>query len=169
MGRLILLLGGNQGDVTGTFVRVRTLLTEHIGKIVEMSALYESKPWGFETENNFINQVVELDSSLRSEEILSSTQEIERSLGREQKSTDGYSSRPIDIDILFYDDITVSLSDLSIPHPRLHERMFTLMPLSEKWEKWTHPVLNKTVKQLTEECLDPGWVRRIKDPHDSNE
>ena len=161
MGRLILLLGGNQGDVQDTFRKVHTLLTARLGEIVSMSGMYESKPWGFESENNFINQVVELNSSLASEEILNNTQEIEGLLGREQKSATGYSSRPIDIDILFYDDITLSMTNLSIPHPRLHERMFTLVPLSEKWEHWMHPVLGKTVKQLTEECDDPGWVRRI--------
>ena len=160
MGRLILLLGGNQGDVSDTFDKVHRLLNEHIGDIVQFSALYESEPWGFESENNFINQVVELQCSLGSEKILSVTQKIEQGFGRKAKSTESYSSRPLDIDILFYDDLIVSVPELTIPHPRLHERMFTLLPLSEKWEQLIHPVLNKSVKQMKEECDDTGWVKK---------
>lgn len=160
MGRLILLLGGNQGDVSDTFDKVHLLLEENIGKIIQYSSLYESEPWGFESENNFINQVVELQCSLGSETILSVTQKIEQGFGRKAKSIKGYSSRPLDIDILFYDDLIVSVPDLTIPHPRLHERMFTLLPLSEKWEQLIHPVFNKSVKQMREECEDPGWVKK---------
>ncbi len=162
MGRLILLLGGNQGQVADTFVKVHSMLSQEIGEIVELSALYESEPWGFESEDNFLNQVVELDSSLTSQEVLRATQGIERSFGRVRKSLDGYASRPIDIDILFYDDIIIDTSLLSIPHPRLHERMFTLLPLSEKWGQWLHPVLNKTVKRMKEECKNTGRVKKIK-------
>ena len=161
MGRLILLLGGNQGDMHETISMTHSLLEKYVGDIVEVSALYESEPWGFEADNNFINQVAEIDTLLLPEEVLTQTQSIEKFLGRERKSTGGYTSRPIDIDILFFDDMKVSLPELTIPHPRLHERMFTLLPLSEKWSSLHHPVLNKTVKQLYDECTDTGWVKRL--------
>jgi 2-amino-4-hydroxy-6-hydroxymethyldihydropteridine diphosphokinase len=162
VGRLILLLGGNQGDVRETISMAHSLLEKYVGDIVEISAFYESEPWGFDADNNFINQVAELDTLLLPEEVLTQTQSIEKFLGRERKSTDGYTSRPIDIDILFFDDLNISLPDLTIPHPRLHERMFTLLPLSEKWEELLHPVFNKTIAQMLEECSDTGRVRKAE-------
>ena len=162
MGRLILLLGGNQGDMADTINKALSLLEMHVGEVVETSAMYESEPWGFESESSFLNQVAELDTMLLPEEVLMQTQSIEKFLGRKQKSTNGYSSRPIDIDILFFDDLAISLPELTIPHPRLQERMFTLLPLSEKWEELQHPVLNKSVKQMLKECTDKGWVRKAE-------
>ncbi len=161
MGRLILLLGGNQGEIIETFQSVYSKLEEQIGYIVEYSGLYESEPWGFESESNFINQVVEVECFLSPTEVLAVTSKIEGNLGRIKKSNNGYTSRPIDIDILFYDDITMDTPDLTIPHPRLHERMFTLLPLTEKWANYFHPKKNKTIQQLTDECRDTGWVKKI--------
>jgi len=162
VGRLILLLGGNQGDMPDTLSKACQLLEKNTGRIEKVSGLYESEPWGFDSEVSFINQVVELNTSLLPEDVLLQTQKIEKHLGRERNDSPGYSSRPIDIDILFYDDITVSKPNLTIPHPRLHERMFTLIPLSEKWEQWIHPVFNKTVEQLKNECSDTGWVKKTR-------
>jgi 2-amino-4-hydroxy-6-hydroxymethyldihydropteridine diphosphokinase len=145
-----------------TINKALSLLEMHVGEVVETSAMYESEPWGFESESSFLNQVAELDTMLLPEEVLMQTQSIEKYLGRKQKSTNGYSSRPIDIDILFFDDLAISLPELTIPHPRIQERMFTLLPLSEKWEELQHPVLNKSVKQMLKECTDKGWVRKAE-------
>ena len=166
MGRLILLLGGNQGNVIKTFANVYARLEKHLGPIVETSGLYESEPWGFDSDNNFINQVVELNCTLNAPEVLSLTGKIETDLGRSQNTETGYSSRPIDIDILFFDDLELSTADLTIPHPRLHERMFTLMPLMEKWSTLIHPVYKSSVRQLFENCKDISWVKKIEAPKD---
>ncbi len=161
MGRLILLLGGNQGNIIETFRSVYPKLEEQLGIIVEYSGFYESKPWGFESDQNFINQVVEINYSGSVVDILSITQTVEEGLGRLKKSSSGYSSRLIDIDILFFDEIIFNTPELTIPHPRLHDRMFTLIPLSEKWADYLHPKKNKTIRQLTDECKDTGWVKKI--------
>ncbi len=161
MGRLIILLGGNQGNIIETIGAVTTKLENKLGTVTESSGYYESEPWGFESKYNFINQVVEVDCSMPATEVIKTTQGIEREFGRVKKSGTGYSSRPIDIDILFFDNIIVDSTELTIPHPRLHERMFTLLPLSEKWTDFMHPVKNRTIQQLMEECEDKGWVKRI--------
>lgn len=161
MARLILLLGGNEGNIIETFRSIYPKLEEQLGDIVQYSGLYESEPWGFESELNFINQVVEVECFLSPKEVLSITHDIESSLGRAKKSNNGYASRPIDIDILFFDDIKMVTPDLTIPHPRLHERMFTLLPLAEKWADYLHPKNNRTIRQLTDECRDTRWVKRI--------
>ena len=163
MGRLIILLGGNQGNITETFRRVVTKLNDKLGSVTEISGYYESEPWGFESEQNFINQVVEIDCSISATEVIKATQSIEREFGREKKSGKGYTSRPIDIDILFFDNLIVDSPELTIPHPRLHKRRFTLLPLAEKWADFVHPVKNKTVLQLLDECSDEGWVVRVND------
>ena len=163
MGRLIILLGGNQGNITETFRRVVTKLNDKLGSVTEISGYYESEPWGFESEQNFINQVVEIDCSISATEVIKATQSIEREFGREKKSGKGYTSRPIDIDILFFDNFIVDSPELTIPHPRLHKRRFTLLPLAEKWADFIHPVKNKRVLQLLDECSDEGWVVRVND------
>lgn len=164
MGRLILLLGGNEGDPKKTFSSAYSLLTEEVGDIKDHSSFYESEPWGFEAEQNFINQVIEITTSLAPSEVLSVTQGIEKKLGRKLKTGNGYSSRIIDIDILFYDDQLIDIPGLTIPHPRLHLRLFTLLPLTEKWDDLIHPVSKKTIKQLLEECTDSAWVRKTELP-----
>ncbi len=161
MGRLIILLGGNQGNITKTFRAVISRLESELGSIVECSGYYESEPWGFESDYNFINQVVEIDCSLSADEVISITQGVEQEFGRMKKSSEGYTSRPIDIDILFFDDLIVKSTKLTIPHPRLHKRLFTLLPLTEKWAEYIHPEKKRTIQQLAEECTDKGWVRRV--------
>ncbi|NPA36359.1 MAG: 2-amino-4-hydroxy-6-hydroxymethyldihydropteridine diphosphokinase [Chlorobi bacterium] len=161
MGRLILLLGGNEGDTKKILSHAQNMLNDEIGPVQEISSLYESEPWGFKARQNFINQVIEIDCSLEPDEILKKTQQIEKKLGRTLKSTNGYSSRIIDIDILFYNNISHDTQELKIPHPQLHKRLFTLLPLSEKWNDLIHPVIKKEVGQLLTECDDSGWVKKI--------
>jgi len=160
--RLIILLGGNQGDIIETFRIVITKLEDKLGSVSKLSGYYESEPWGFESEQSFINQVIEIDCSIPATEVIKITQSIEREFGRVKKSGKGYSSRPIDIDILFFDNLIIDSVEVTIPHPRLHERMFTLLPLSEKWTDFMHPTKNKTIKQLLDECSDDGWVKKIE-------
>ncbi len=156
--RYILLLGGNLGDVEQTFATARDELS-HICDIVSVSGIYCSSAWGFESDDTFRNHIIDLSSNLSPFEMLDRTQSLERLLGRTEKSSNGvYHSRLIDIDILFCDDIVIDSERLTLPHPMLYKRRFTLVPLMEKWRNLVHPILNKTIEQLLEECHDKGDV-----------
>lgn len=160
--KYLLLLGGNLGDVERAFeTAIGKLRLE--GIVISWTDIYYSEAWGFEAEETFRNQIVEMTSELEPMDMLIQTQRIERELGRMEKSKDGmYQSRKIDIDILFCDNIVMKTERLTLPHPLLHKRRFTLMPLAERWGCMTHPVIGKTIDELLEECEDRGrvWTRR---------
>lgn len=158
--RYLLLLGGNLGDVERAFETAISKLRLE-GDVTAWTSIYYSEAWGFEAEETFRNQVVEMTSELKPMDMLIQTQRIERELGRMEKSKDGkYQSRKIDIDLLFCNDIVMTTDRLTLPHPLLHKRRFTLMPLSERWRDMIHPVNGKTVEELLEECDDEGRVWR---------
>lgn len=132
MTRAYLGLGTNLGDKEGNIVAAIEKIGELIGDVVRQSALYHTKPWGFDSDNEFVNAAVAVDTVLSPRELLAATQQIERSMGRKEKSKDGvYHDRIIDIDILLYGDRHVSEPDLVIPHPLMHERDFVMKPLGE--------------------------------------
>ncbi|MBI9062312.1 MAG: 2-amino-4-hydroxy-6-hydroxymethyldihydropteridine diphosphokinase [Marinilabiliaceae bacterium] len=161
MATQLLLLGGNQGDVIKNLQQAIEVLSLHLGKAIQTSAYYESAPWGFAASQNFINQVVEFESSFTPDQLLGITQQIEIQLGRKQKTGTHYESRPIDIDILFIDDCIINTPHLIIPHPRLHQRRFTLLPLLDHWQDLWHPKLGKTIRELLSICEDDGIVNRL--------
>jgi len=163
ISKLYILLGGNLGDKQKVFSEARNKLNEQVGKITEQSAIYETEPWGFESDDIFWNQVLEISTHLSPEEVLLQTQHIELELGRIRKS-DQYDSRIIDIDILFFGDQIIHLENLIIPHPRLQERKFALVPLCEIAPELTHPVLQKSIRQLLDECEDKLTVCPIPNP-----
>ena len=156
---VLLLLGGNRGDRLYLLRQAREQLAQRAGKIVRQSALYESEAWGFVAPGRFINQVIEMETALSPLQLLSVTQQIERTLGREKSPGAGYASRTMDIDILFFGREIICTPELIIPHPHLHERRFTLLPLCEIMPEMEHPVLKKTVRALLQECADAGDVR----------
>jgi len=119
------------------------------------------EPWGFESNDLFWNQVLEISTNLSPEEVLVQTQQIELELGRIRKP-DQYDSRLIDIDILFYGDQIISLENLIVPHPRIQERKFALVPLCEIASELIHPVFQKSIRQLLEECADKLNVEKVK-------
>ena len=130
--KVYMSLGANLGDRESNIKLAIQQISELIGPVVRQSALLETAPWGFSSANTFIDAAVCSQTSLSPREVLEATQDIERTLGRTQKSTDGqYHDRPIDIDILLYDDLHVNEPDLVIPHPHMNERQFVLQPLSE--------------------------------------
>ena len=125
-------LGSNLGDKAANITLAVQHIEEQIGHVVRQSALYVSEPWGFESENNFVNAVVRCETSLSPHKLLRATQRIERQMGRKQKSLDGvYHDRIIDIDILLYDDLTIDTPTLKIPHPLMQQRDFVMIPLGE--------------------------------------
>ncbi len=161
MSKVLLLIGGNEGDRIDNIKQSKVLIEERIGLITSQSGIYESEPWGFEHAQNFLNQVIEVQCNKGAMVILAISQGIEKELGRRVKTTDGYEGRTMDIDILFYEDLIVNTERLVIPHPHLHKRKFTLLPLVEKWDNFLHPTLNKTMKELLFECNDEGLVKKF--------
>lgn len=136
MHRTFLGLGSNMGDRQRTISQAMEEIGHRIGRVVAMSSLYETDPWGYKSENKYINAVVAVDTELSPRGLLAHTQAIERLLGRDSKTVDGaYHDRTMDIDILLYDDVTVDETDLKIPHPRMGERDFVMNPLKEVMAK----------------------------------
>ena len=132
MHQVYLGLGTNLGDKEANLKAAIEEIRKRVGEIASLSAFYASEPWGFESENSFLNAVCCVMSDLSPMEILSITQEIERELGRKTKSVGGiYSDRMIDIDILLYDDLRIHTPELTIPHPLMWERDFVMIPLRE--------------------------------------
>ena len=161
MIKLYLLLGGNLGDKSQVFKETTKLINEKVGKITRQSHIYETEPWGFESSDLFWNQVLELAVLISPQEVLNSTQQIEHQLGR-TRAAQHYDSRIIDIDILFYGDQIISLENLTIPHPRIQDRKFALMPLNEIAPDLIHPVLQKSISQLLLECPDQLRVEKVE-------
>ena len=162
MIKLYILLGGNLGDKQKVFSEVRARLNQQVGTITNQSVLYETEPWGFESDDIFWNQVLEISTELSPEKVLKQTQQIEHEMGRIRKANQ-YDSRIIDIDILFYGDQIIQTENLVVPHPRIQERKFALVPLSEIASELIHPVLQKNISQLLEECTDSLKVEIVTD------
>jgi 2-amino-4-hydroxy-6-hydroxymethyldihydropteridine diphosphokinase len=161
MSTLYLLLGGNLGDKEKIFPETRSSLEVQVGKIETLSHIYETEPWGFDSGDLFWNQIVVINTGLTSEEVLDQIQLIETNLGR-SRNTAQYSSRAIDIDILFYGNEIIKLPNLIVPHPRIQERKFALIPMNEVAPEFIHPVFQKTISQLLAECTDQLRVEPIR-------
>lgn len=132
MNEVYLGLGSNLGDRCGNINRAVALIGRRVGTVTRVSSLIETEPWGFSSDNTFVNAAVCVETLLTPRQVLEATQTIEREMGRTAKSTNGqYHDRVIDIDILMYDDIHVDEPDLKIPHPLMNERDFVMRPLSE--------------------------------------
>ena len=132
MHQVYLGLGTNLGDKEANLKPAIEEIRKRVGEITSLSAFHASEPWGFESENSFLNAVCCVHTDLSPMETLRTTQEIERSLGRLKKSTGGnYSDRVIDIDILLYDDLHIDTPELTIPHPLMWQRDFVMIPLRE--------------------------------------
>lgn len=130
--KLYLSLGSNLGNKREQLQRAIALLGERVGTVVRSSSFIETAPWGFESTNQFLNACVLVSTRLSPREALEVTKQIERDLGRTHKSIDGqYKDRPIDIDLLLYDDLHICDDDLVIPHPHMKERDFVMIPLRE--------------------------------------
>jgi len=147
-----LLLGSNMGDRGLYLQEAKKQIEEKAGDIAASSAIYETAAWGYETQPSFLNQVLVLHTSLSPETLMNTLLSIESGMGRIREKKMG--PRIIDIDILFYNDLIIETDSLTIPHPLLHLRRFTLQPLVEINPLKLHPVLKKTVEQLLLDCPD---------------
>ena len=153
MSKVYFVVGGNLGDRFLYLERTRNLISERVGFILRSSSVYESQPWGFDHEQNFLNQVLIVDTQLSPAAILLEISFIEGVLGRERVSG-GYSPRTVDIDILFYDQQVIFSPSLIIPHRFLHKRLFVLTPLVEVAPDLIHPLFSVTVRELLSSCDD---------------
>ena len=160
MNKVYLGLGTNLGDRKRNLREAIEQIGEHIGKVLNSSSVYETAPWGFDAENDFLNMAAEVETGLSPTDLLKKIFEIESKLGRE-RTQDRYSSRIIDIDILFYDDLIVDQKGLKIPHRLIHERRFVLVPLCEIAPDLIHPMLKKSIRVLLEECRDRTKIVKV--------
>lgn len=149
---IILALGSNLGDKRQNIAFALNQIEERIGSITSLSALYDTLPVGFYSTHNFVNCVCEVDTNLNISDLFSITQEIEKEMGRSNKSTNAnYSDRIIDIDLIMEGNLILQTERLTIPHPLFHTRDFVLMPLCEIAPERIHPVIGKTIRRLKEE------------------
>ena len=157
MINIYLSTGSNKGDRLDFLKRAFHEISTRIGEIEGYSSIYETEPWGFLDDSFFLNQVVKVKTMLEPEVLLEQLLEIEKSMGR-VRQMEGYQSRSIDIDILFYHDWVVKNDKLQLPHPRIQERRFVLIPLAELDPEMIHPSLHLTTFKLLERCTDNSLV-----------
>lgn len=162
MERCVVLFGSNMGDKEQIFMQACLLINNRCGTIFDLSAAYESEPWGFEAEEWFLNRAIVLETELAPEPLLKELLDIEKELGRvRHPEVEGYCSRTVDLDLLYYGDRVVLTPRLTIPHPRLHLRRFALVPLCDVMPDFRHPVFQLTQLELLQRCQDGSVVREL--------
>lgn len=159
MNKVYLLIGGNVGDRQGNLEQARMEITAHIGNISRTSSIYETAPWGNQSQGAFLNQVLEVLSTMHPEAILQTALAIEQRMGRIRQGLN--QPRTIDIDILYFNNETIKVDGLTIPHPRIAERKFVLIPMLELDPDWVDPTHQQSILQLLNACRDELEVKKI--------
>jgi len=157
MNQVVFILGGNLGDRLRLIEGSVELMVSHFGPITRKSSIFETGAWGGKSNGNYLNQVLVFNTSFFPEEILDVILEIELKMGRTRG--DKWGDRTMDIDILYFGNEKFQSERLTIPHPFLQERRFVLEPLAEILPDFVHPFLNKTNRELLENCLDKSSVK----------
>lgn len=153
-------LGSNMGDRFAYLEHARSMLEEKAGRLVRLSAMYESPAWGYESDQTYINCCLAIYTHKDPQHLMEIALEIERQMGRRREGT-GYSDRVIDIDLLLVEDVVMDLPQLILPHPRMSERRFVLVPLAEILPGLQHPLSGQTISDLLEACPDQSPVRPV--------
>ncbi|WP_298737620.1 2-amino-4-hydroxy-6-hydroxymethyldihydropteridine diphosphokinase [uncultured Chitinophaga sp.] len=159
MNTAILLIGGNLGNRTENLQLAVQSIHQQAGKVIKASALYETAPWGNVQQPDYLNQALQIETSLPPLDLLHTTMNIERTIGRIRQEKWG--ARVIDIDIIFYNNEVISLPELKLPHPRMQYRRFVLAPLNEIVPELVHPVLKQDIRTLLAECKDELPVKKV--------
>ena len=154
-----LLLGSNMGNREEFLNKAIELIGKQVGFIKKKSSLYNTAAWGKNDQNDFLNQVVFIETNSTAQKLLSTILKIEQTLGR--KRNEKWAERTIDIDILYFNREILNSKTLTVPHPLIQDRRFALLPLSEIAPKYIHPVLHKNTKELLEVCNDKLEVRKL--------
>lgn len=154
-------IGSNLGDREFNIEDALERIVENVGIVTRSSSFYETEPWGFQTDEQFLNIAAVAETDLNPGDLIEITKKIENRMGRIRDEKVHYTSRIIDIDILLYDDIIINTENLKIPHPLMHERNFVLAPLNEIAPDALHPVFDKTVSELFSSCSDTGEVKSL--------
>lgn len=157
-----IIQGSNIGDRLRNLDEAARSIEQHIGVVERTGSVYETAPWGNTDQRSFYNRVLMVKTILTPEKLLESLLAIESTMGRSR--SEKWEPRIIDLDILFYDELIFSSAELTIPHPHLHERRFTLLPLDELVPELIHPVLKLSVRELLNRCSDKGDVILLSDP-----
>ncbi|MDC3260132.1 2-amino-4-hydroxy-6-hydroxymethyldihydropteridine diphosphokinase [bacterium] len=161
MNDAYLIVGGNQGNVLDTFRKVKIELKQQIGEIISESYIYRTAAWGHDKQPDYLNQVLSISSKLSADEVLNYCLAIEVLHGRVRNPENQWAPRTIDIDILYYGNEIINTAQLTLPHPRLHQRNFVLVPLVEIAAELIHPIFQKSNAQLLEECVDQLEVNEL--------
>jgi 2-amino-4-hydroxy-6-hydroxymethyldihydropteridine diphosphokinase len=161
MKNIFLGLGSNLGERKETLQKAKIRIEEVIGTVVSASSIYETEPWGFKSENDFLNMVMSVKTELSPSGLVGRILMIESQMGRTRGDA-GYTSRNIDIDILLYDNEIVKEGALIIPHPKMHDRRFVLIPLAEIAPDLIHPVFSMSIASLLKSCKDKSKVRKFR-------
>lgn len=154
-----LSIGSNLGDRLLLLQKAIFEIGKVAGEIRQVSAIYETPSWGFEGED-FFNACLELQTLLSPEDLLSQLLTIEINFGRERKDGDGYQSRTLDIDIIYYEKEIIDTENLTVPHPKMQERKFILKPLADITPQFYHPIFNKDTRNLLQECKDKNTITK---------
>lgn len=158
MNRAYLLTGGNLGDRVENLSAAREFINKHCGTIIKASSIYETEAWGKTDQPSFLNQALEVDTSLTARQLIRRILKVEKLMGRIRDEK--YGPRLIDIDILLFNNEKHNYHFLKLPHPEMQNRRFALLPLAEIAPDIIHPVLNKSIKELLNVCADELSVKK---------
>jgi 2-amino-4-hydroxy-6-hydroxymethyldihydropteridine diphosphokinase len=162
MNSIYLSIGSNLGERFETIQSAITKIQERIGKVIAISNIYESEPLGFESNDKFLNVCIQITTYLSAENLLDEIHSIEFEAGRVRLINGIYCSRPLDIDIIFYNKLIIKTDRLNVPHPHYHKRLFVLMPMADLIPDFSDPINGQTIIDLIEKCPDNSKLSLYK-------
>ncbi len=159
MSEVFICLGGNIGKREVYLHVARNLISKEIGTITKHSSIYETEAWGIDSDKKYLNQVIKVKTLLSARYVIKKCLEIELRLGR-KRGKERYEDRTIDIDILFYNREKIVSKQLIVPHPKIAERKFVLLPMLEIESNFIHPSYNKTIADIYLDCMDDSEIAK---------
>ena len=161
MNTVYLSLGSNLGDKKKNLIEAIKLINTKIGVVKNISSIYKSEAWGYKSENSFYNLALFAETKLDTSRLLHQCQDIEKNLGRKNKTENSYSDRILDIDILYFNSQITNFDNLQIPHMRIYERQFVLLPMKEIAANFVDPVKMESISIIQKKCTDTSQISII--------